>query len=259
MERGDVQRSPILSLTVVDSRSLRRGAIRPDSRVLVVARREETNPTHPNVVSVPTQRIPEDLYDAILHTVEDLGEGPSSGVSYFRGGAVDSVAINGHHPVIYAVEALLARKLGLADDLERNLCGFRAALRARVAGVALYDNVGTTDVYEPVSMLNVVVGLEDRGGGLPLATSSYSMIAWTSVESFLEGVSARDPALVSPRLDPVAFCVHGVCLQAAQASLEHMLGHPPFPDHDPSGHADSLYTAPRAPYLTSTANLTSSE
>jgi len=241
VENRQAQRAPILSLTVLDASSLDDRKVSMSSRVLVVARRAETNSTHPNVVSVPTQRLPSALYSAILDSADPLGGEAER--SYFRGGVVENGKINGHHPVVFAVEALLARKLGLADDLEHDRCRFRAALRTEVGGVALYDNLGPQNVYEPVSMLNVVVEVQSQSSPLQLETSSYSMVAWTTVQAFLEGVERKDPAHISQKLDPLEFCVHGVCLQAAQASLEHLLDRQPFPELpvDP----DPLMTAPR--------------
>ncbi len=243
MRNVDIPRSPVLSLTVLDARSLDAGVIRPDSRVLIVARRPETNPTHPNVVSVPTQRIPQSLYTDLIETTTYLGEEAGRAISHYADGAVSNAAINGHHPLIFAVEALLARKLGLADDLEHDSCRFRAALRTRVGGAAVYENIGEEGTYEPVSMLNVVVELE-RESEVPVSSSSYSLMAWAAVESFLEGVESRDPTQISPQLDPIEFCVHGVCLQAAQASLNHLLNRRAFPEYAPEQYSDTLFVAP---------------
>jgi len=243
MEKLKVQRSPILSLTILDGSSLLEdGAIDASCRVLVVARRAETNSTHPNVVSVPTQRLPTALYSAIVESADPTGDVAES--SYFRGGMIENMEINGHHPVVYAVESLLARKLGLADHLECDHFRFRAALRTRIAVVALYDNLGPESVYEPVNMLNVVVEMQSQSSLLPLETSSYSMVAWTTVQAFLEGVETKDPTHINRKLDPLEFCVHGVCLQASQASLEHLLDRQPFPEH-PAADSDPLMTAPR--------------
>lgn len=250
MRDADTPRSPILSLTVLDARSLDGGVVSPDSRVLVAARSPETNPTHPNVISVPTQRIPQSLCDALIESATHRGEEPGRTVSHFGGGVVDNSAINGHHPLIFLVEALLARKIGLAADLEHDHCRFRAALRTRVSGVAVYENICDQNVYEPVDMLNVVIELEQQGE-LPMATSSYSLMAWVSVESFLEGVESRDPTRISPQLDAIEFCVHGVCLQAARASLESLLSRQPFSEHVPEQYSNTLFAAPTAPYLTS--------
>jgi hypothetical protein len=240
-------RSPVLSLTVLDSKTLSEGIIRPDSRVLVVARSAEANRTHPHVVSVPTQRIPEAMSDAIVASAARVGTDPTSGVTYFRDSQADNSIHNDHHPLVSAVESLMSRKLGFADALERGVVRFRATLRAQVDGAALYDNLSDSDVYERVSMLNAIVELDEEAAVLPLKSTSYSVMAWTSIESFLEGVDRGDPTVIGPEFDPLTFCVHGVCLQAAQASLAHLIGHPLFDGDAPD--LDPLYLIPAGPYL----------
>lgn len=225
-----VARAPVLSLTVLDGSSLPGGELRADSRVLVVVRDAVANLTHPNVVSVPTQRIPAQLYDAIVASARSVGK--DRNVRFFDGGVISSKTDDGHNATVHATEALLARKLGLAEGLESGRVRFRAALRARVDGTAVYDNVGSDAIFEPISMLNVVVELACPQDELPLTTTSYSLLAWTSVARFLRGVDARDPHVVSPALDSIELCVHGVCLDAARASLTQLVGSVPFPTPD---------------------------
>lgn len=236
-------RSPVLSLTVIDGSTLHHGRLEADSQVLAVVRHEDTNPTHPNVVSVPTQRLPRSLYDDLLASAQVIGEDASVGAQFFEGGTVDNGTDNGHYPIIYALEALLARKLGLAEALERGDFGVRAALRARVDGVAVYETTGMEPTYEKVSMLNVVVEIGDGRAQLPIRTSSYSLMAWADVLQFIDGVRSRDPTTISPTLDSIDLCVHGVCLMAAEASLSNLLGHPPL-----DGDALKRSSSPRAGY-----------
>ena len=220
-------RAPVLSLTVLDGNSLRSGRVETDAQVLVVVRDAGTNPTHPNVVSVPTQRLPASLYDDIVASADVAGDDVAGNVRFFRGGLVDTSSDSGHHPVVYAVEALLARKLGLAEPLERDQLRLRAALRARVDGVAVYETGGEPE-YEHISMLNVLVELADGRALVPIRTGSYSLIAWTEVAQFVAGVRSRDAGTISPALDAIELCVHGVCLAAAEAVLSHLLGHAPL-------------------------------
>jgi hypothetical protein len=195
--------------------------------VLVVVRDAAANPTHPNVVSVPTQRIPLQLYDAIIASGRFVGEEPDRHAAFFDGGVISS-ADSGHDATVHATEALLARKLGLADRLESGLVRFRAALRARVDGTAVYDNLGGDAIFEPISMLNVVVAIDSAQDEIPLMTTSYSLLAWTSVAQFVRGVDARAAHVVSPALDSIELCVHGVCLDAARASLMQLVGRMPL-------------------------------
>lgn len=241
-------RSPVLSLTILDSSTLAEGIVQPDTKVLVVARSAETNKTHPHVVSVPTQRIPQALNDAIVSAAGKVGDDPTSGTAYFRQPEVNNQMHNDHQPLISAVESIMARKLGLADALEREELSFRASLRTRIDGTALYDNLSdSADFYERVSMLNAIVEVRDDRTVLPVRTSSYSVVAWTSVKSFLEGVDRSDSTAIGPEFDPLTFCVHGVCLQAAQASLKHLIGHAVSAEKVTS--IDPLYLIPDGPYV----------
>lgn len=239
--------APVLSLTVIDGGSLDHGVLSPNSRVLVAARSPRTNPTHPNVVSVPTQRLPRALHREIVASAVPDGQRSTSVTTYFSGPPVDSAVINGHNPTMYAVESLLARKLGLAERLEQQTVSFRAALRSEVRAAAGYDNLGPEMVYEDIEMLNVVVEMQGDHPLFPTETASYAPIAWSPVARFLQGVDVRDPQLVYEGFDAIDLCVHGVCLKAAQTTLEALLGRQLFDDATPAAvTGSSLYLGPVA-------------
>lgn len=228
MSKEGASRSPVLSLTIVDGTTLVGGQLDRTSKVLVVVRDEVSNPTHPNVVSVPTQRLPAPLYEAIVAGTEIVGDDQTGSVRYYAKKAVDDARANGHDSLVYAVEALAARKLGLADALERGKVRLRSSLCSRVDGVAVYEAAEGPPDYERISMLNVVVQVDGGTLELPLRTDSYSLMAWSNVSSFLAGVQSRDASVISPTFDPIELCVHGVCLTAASASLSRLLGSPLF-------------------------------
>jgi hypothetical protein len=237
--------SPIVALTVVDGRTLTDGAITASSKVLVVARDPAANPTHPNVVSVPTMRIPPLDHEAIVGSARFAGSDETGHTTYFSGGAVDSRIHNGHSVVVHATEALLARKLGMADALESGQLQFQAALRACVDGAAVYDNLAPPDdVYEPVAMLGILVVVTQGSSRVPKSTMSYTTIRWPSVDDFLRGVESRDPAAMGRQFDPIELCVHGVCLKAAQATLLRAVDQPPFTPEDFDEAVDELVLRP---------------
>jgi len=223
---------------------MRDDVLSSSTRVLVVARAAGANRTHPNVVSVPTQRIPPALLEEIVAADDAVGEDSFRKARFFRGVSVDSGDHNGHHPLLYATEALLARKLGLAESLEGERLQFRAGLSARVEGTAVYDNLASRDVYEAISMLNVVVVLTRGQDELPISTSSYSPIAWAAASRFIDAVDSKNPAVMAAGFDPVELCVHGVCLSAARASLTHLLGRRPFASRTDSKDSKQLYSLP---------------
>jgi hypothetical protein len=228
-------RSPVLALSVLDAATMPGGLLGHGSQLLVVVRDRDANPTHPNVVSVPTQRLPASLYRDLIASASEAGDDPDRPVSYFEGGVVDSRVDSGHHPVIYAVESMLSRKLGLAEPLERGEVAFRAALRAVVTGVAFYDGDGEQQpTHESIDMLSVVVELLDGRRRLPIRTGSYSMMAWTEVDRFIAGVRSRDASTLSSAFDPIELCVHGVCLTAAEVTMARLVGLRPL-DESPAG------------------------
>src|SRR3954451_12590404 len=99
-----LQPVPVLALTVVNCEPL---SDLPGS-VLWAVRAPATNRTHPTVVSVPTGRIAAGI-------AESFGaELPIDGEFLWR----SRLNADGHDAAIYAVEALLARKLGLSEPLE---------------------------------------------------------------------------------------------------------------------------------------------
>jgi hypothetical protein len=213
-------------LTVVDASSLREGAVETRSKVLVVARDPSSNPTHPNVVSVPTQRIP----DALYHSLEGDLRSPSKrgqmlGLEAAR--VVDSQLDDSHDPLVFAVESVLARKLGFADALERDQVSYEAGLHTLIQGAAMYDNLADVDLYEGIDMLSVVVALADPQRLLQQRTGSYSEIAWTSVGGLLASIDSRDPGDLEVGFDPIELCVHGVCLEAASVTLRCLLNAAP--------------------------------
>jgi len=208
--------SPVLSLTVLDASTMPGGRVCHESRMLVVVRRPECNPTHPNVVSVPTQRVPAALFGDLV------AYGAASPATGGDGGS-DSNLHSGHDSLIYATEALLARKLGIGDALERSELSFSAALTSRVPGHAVYDDGEAPGTSEPIDMLNVVVKIAPGDIELPAESASYSYILWATVQSFLDALEQRDPSTIDPRLDPLKLCLHGLCLSAAETSLKSLL------------------------------------
>src|SRR5262249_11670546 len=93
---------PVLSVVLVDRRNDGQG-------VLVGIRNEAVNVNHPNVVSVPTMRLPVPLAASIVEQVEH-NELPSS---LLRPGIA-------HDPLGYALWSLLAAKVGVAEAIEHD-------------------------------------------------------------------------------------------------------------------------------------------
>ena len=122
--------SAVLILTVADC--ARENMVFPfhrELRILCGARSGKANPAYPNVVSVPSQRLPKRLAGEILALVKD--EPGASRYKFF-----ESARENGNHPIIYSVSNLLARKLGLADALESGDFIYSCAFQSETIGVS---------------------------------------------------------------------------------------------------------------------------
>ncbi|MGH8525573.1 MAG: hypothetical protein ACREXY_15630, partial [Gammaproteobacteria bacterium] len=164
----------------------------------------------PDVVSVPTQRLTAALTEALLATRSDV----NAGLVWSS-----STHSNGSDPVIYITESLLARKLGLADALERDQFQFDAALAVVSEGFAEY---GLHD-REHIWMPNILVRLRDGSDCLPESTASYSALRWVASRELEDAVEAHDPLVVVPDGDPLDLCIHGLCVMTSVAVIKQGL------------------------------------
>jgi hypothetical protein len=195
--------SPVLALTIVDCEptSKTRG------RVLVVVRDPTTNPTHPNTVSVPTQRIP----IALQHVF--AGALPVDCSSNTRW--TSSRLASGHDPVIYAVEALCSRKLGIGDALERDAVLYEATTATMDVGYAEYG----PRRREPIQMSNVLMRIHAGVSLFAAATASYSSMTWADPSELVDAFESHNPLSVVPNADPLELCIHGLCVSTTVALI----------------------------------------
>lgn len=203
--------SPVLSLTIIDKSTLNDNIIDENTSILLTVRDKNTNLTHPNVISVPTQRIPASLLSELKNSSTLVEHDNSS--SYYSEHKVSSLNCNGHHPVIYAVESILSRKLGLSDALESQLLSFDAYLYIVLKGKSYHPNLPKDDGREEfIEMANIVVITSDIEI-FPKHTPSYSHILWESSKNFINTVKDKNPMLV--KLDPIEYCIHGLCIETS--------------------------------------------
>ena len=239
--------APIVALTILDAETLGpNDRVLDSTRILVTARHPDTNPTHPNVVSVPTQRVPATLMRALCGRGRPTGKDHglhSKAASLrlpervlrartFKVPFIDSGSVRGHAPIVYAVESLLCGKLGLAEAIEKKSVRFSAAPVLHVVGTVLYERTSPDIPGEPVTLdgqeycqelcefCNIQVHLLGARS-VPESTASYRQILWTTVEEFRRLVEARDTevmlALFGDR--SVHYCVHGLCLTTSYLLL----------------------------------------
>lgn len=151
-----------------------------NDKVLLVQRRLSANRTHPDMVSVPTMRIPRSLAEELVRL---CGE-PSVG----------NLDTSGHDPRVFVVEAIISRKLDVVLEAAEmpEAMSFRVRVAAVVEGTAQYGagEVGSDPSSEDLTMINLLVELHLPCRGqlsrlLPLSSSSYSRRIWVPIHDFL--------------------------------------------------------------------------
>ncbi len=220
MEFGQTLESaaPVISLTIIDRATLDGWLISNTTKILIVVRDPKTNATHPNVVSVPTQRIPPGLHSEILGTKPGTRELLSG--CFYDTSIVDNKSTNGHDPVIYAVESLLSSKLGLAEHVEVGDLCFQAGLRLAKAGKVYL----TSEQPHHILMANIIVVVSEGARLFPLRTASYSHIAWIEISKFIDMVDQKNPEVLGTGLNAIEYCVHGLCISTTYDLLSEALG-----------------------------------
>jgi hypothetical protein len=246
----------ILNLTILDASTLTPdGRVSADTRIQVGVRSAEVNTTHPMVISTPTQRIPDVLFNAILERSEAVAYGKELELSFpeqflsietFESDTLfDSERYSGHEPVIYAVNSLLTQKFGAGSALERGQIRYRATPASLIVGAVLYDNLDSlSDALQPkrdgiVSrsiqidsdegplfkeyhrMCSILVLLEGAEH-LPESTPSYSEIRWISVAEYQQMSRSRSLIHIGDQFSEQSldYCIHGMCLCSSFVVLD---------------------------------------
>lgn len=157
-----------------------------------VMRRPETNVTHPNILSAPTDRIPVELLNAMTNgfVVKPSREPIRDGYTFFAPRAVSSNDESGHHPVIYAVDNILAKKMGVAEVLESGQFTYRAWIAALLNGDATYPLYRPFEhcadhAHEPMRMANIFVEVDEASmERIPRQSQAYSEIRKLTPKDF---------------------------------------------------------------------------
>lgn len=207
----------VLALTIVKSKQAMCDGIDASDEVLICVRNEEFNETHPNVISVPTQRIPAVLAEKIIAAGAE--EGNSGSTMLYRGQAACSLSANGHSEIIYAVESLLAGKLGLADAIERGDFSFTARLAGNQIGTANHPEFHGTDRpdHEDLQMMNIMVRVDQGAELLAQSTVSYDHVKWVSIDKFRHmWANGKQPTDVGfSGEESFGLCIHGLCISSS--------------------------------------------
>lgn len=183
---------PVLALTLV------RQSTPGQCEILCGARTPAANRTHPEVVSVPTLRVPESVATGWLAA---LSEDPRP------------------DGVLREVTNLLARKLGVADALELGLIDLRLHELSAWQGTSVIGEDADGPVTEDLTMFNACVEVVSGGDAFPERTASYDPLLWAPVADFVRMVETREVGLLLPELDELMFCAYGLCLQTTVRML----------------------------------------
>lgn len=181
----------VVTLAVLDS-----AIITPQTSILVGVRTEECNIVHPNVISVPTGRVPQTL-----------------------GCAMEAQAALGS-PVTpeatYAAQSIMCQKLGVADEIERG------HLRVAAATLDFFDGHAPSptkdDTSESLRMLNVAACVADLSI-FPSHTPCYRHISAISVGVFLD--NAYHGAKFA--LGELTFPMCGLCIESTAEWLRRAI------------------------------------
>jgi hypothetical protein len=213
--------SPVVSLTILDGETLgEKGLITRGTRMVAVARSAAANPTHPNVISVPTQRVPRALlHELRAHAIATATRGNAQ---HFAGEEADSAVSSGHDARVYAAESIFARKFELGKELESGSLRFTARLAVVVAGATTYDAPDQA-IEESIEMANLRVVLRLGRAMVPRATTSFARLGWVSVGEFITAARRSDPSALGERFDAAELSIRGLCISSTCSALEYEL------------------------------------
>lgn len=248
----------ILNLTILDASTLTPdGKVTADTRIQVGVRSAEVNTTHPMVISTPTQRIPDVLFNALLDRSKAVDYGKELELSFPEqflsihtfdyDTLFDNERYSSHEPVIYAVNSLLTQKFGAGSALERGQIRYRATPASLIVGAVLYDNLdnlsdtlqskrdgivsrsiqidsdeGEAALFKEYHQMCSVLVLLDGAEHIPDSTPSYSEIRWISVAEYQQMSRSRSLIHIGDQFSEQSldYCIHGMCLCSSFVVLD---------------------------------------
>jgi hypothetical protein len=209
--------SAVVALAIV------RGADIPskDAEILLAIRHPDSNPTHPNVVSVPTMRVPPVLLQSLTQTLDVLETRPG-GACFYRLPEVRSDRDNGHHPIVFIVEAILAGKLGMAEWLERGRLVFASRLFSVTTGLAHYATDNPYGDSELIAMGNILLTVPEGFELFPKANASYSEIFPATLAQLEHAKATGQVSGLPLRLNPAIHQIGGLCIESTVNVIRHL-------------------------------------
>ena len=214
---GFRDRSAVVALSIVRGAGIRSKA----ADLLLAIRHPDSNRTHPNVVSVPTLRIPPVLMRDLCDSFETVETWPD-GVAFYRFPEVRSDRDNGHHPVIFIAEALLSGKLGMAEHMEQGRLVFSSYLFSVTVGTAHYATDNPYGESERIAMGNIWLSVLEGFDLFPRQNASYSLIFPASLAALEHAKASGDLSGLSVPLDPAIHRIGGLCIDSTLNAVRHL-------------------------------------
>lgn len=162
-----------------------------DSRILIGVRKPKSNAQHPNIVSIPTQRIPAELFGAIKARI----------------GLSPAIGRPGDDPIAYAVQCLMSQKLSMGHLLELGEVEFIAAAQTVFSGVTPILSDGDKEIAWKMVQIQVYTKstLYEKGSRhFPEETVSYSDLRWPTIDKFLEMADDKESGMGGLCIDSTA-------------------------------------------------------
>lgn len=226
--------------------------------ILTAIRRRETNPTHPDVVSTPTQRMGAGTAKTLIaERAKFLRSSPTSEFELTEINPQRPAVIASFEPNVTALyhnenlSALVHRLLDTKLDFGDLSYGERrvwegigkVSLSRVVAGFSGVNDPETGDpLYEPIVMFGSVLSTGALHLPLFAETDEYRNITFTNVGRFAHNVTSRSVTelVVASEWDEVYACVRGLCLATsvqATSDLQDLWRHMGFERTDPYRHS----------------------
>ena len=221
--------SSVVALSIVRGDILTAAARSKEAEILLAVRHPGSNATHPNVVSVPTLRVPPVLMRFLMDTLAPVETRPDGGV-FYRFPEIRSDRDNGHHPLVFMAEALLAGKLGMAEHLEQGRLVFSSRLFSVTRGTAYYTTENPYGRSESIAMGNMLVSVLKGFDLFPRENASYSMIFPASLAALEQAKITGDLSGMPVKLDPALHRIGGLCIESTLHVIRHV-----FPPPRPAG------------------------
>lgn len=218
---GPFPLSAVMALSIVRGDVFAAGGRTKAADILLAVRHPGSNATHPNVVSVPTLRIPPALMESLAGSREPPAARPE-GVSFYEFPEVRSDRDNGHHPVVFIAEALFARKLGMAEPLEQGRLVFSARLFSITVGTAHYTTENPYGASERIAMGNLWLSVLEGFDLFPRENTSYSPIFSAPLAALQHAKETGDLSGLPAPLDPAVHRIGGLCIESTLNAIRHL-------------------------------------